>query len=118
MMQLSFLDPEPRARRLDPETSHQAARAAKALAAEHDRLIVTWLQSHPEGGNKDEISLGLNGRLDPTQVCRRFAGLEESGQIVRTDITRPTKSGRAAVVWKSAALPDGHASHDGGGREP
>lgn len=89
----------PRARRLDPATSHQAADSAKELAARHHRLIVQVLRDHGPCG-KDGI--GARTSLTGVQVCRRLTEMERLGSIVPTGRTVKSTSGRNEREWRAA----------------
>ena len=87
------------ARRKDPETSHQAANAAKGLRAAHSERILELLRSgHVLAA--EQLADGL--ALSPVQVNRRLAELEDSGLIERTDQRHRNRSGRMAVRWRAA----------------
>lgn len=99
--QLSIDFPDaPRARRRDPVTSHEAARQAKQLAADHHRLILNVLRDHGALG-KDGI--GARTALTGVQVCRRLGELEKLGLIVATGRHVMSTAGRAEREWRSVA---------------
>jgi predicted Rossmann fold nucleotide-binding protein DprA/Smf involved in DNA uptake len=66
------------ARRSDPATSHDAAKAAPA--AEHQRLILDALGRGPAGASGIAARCGLL----PHQVNRRIHELAKAGRIVET----------------------------------
>ena len=95
-MQLS-IDFAPRARRTDPETSHAAARQAKALAAAHQLAILTCLQEYGPLG-KDGI--GARTMLTGHAVGKRLPELQRMGLVTLTGRTVPSESGRAEREWR------------------
>ena len=80
-----------------PTSVAAAAKILTRISAMH-RQILDYLATHPEGATDCELQEALN--MNPsTQRPRRielltWAYLHDSGA------TRPTRSGRAAVVWK------------------
>jgi predicted ArsR family transcriptional regulator len=100
--QLSFdllcLD-APRARRLDPQTSHAAAADAKDLAKQHAILILGALRYCGPSG-VDAIARAT--KLSPYQVSKRMAELEKARAIKLTGRTVPSDAGRAQREWATA----------------
>lgn len=88
----------PRARRRDPETSHQAAAAARELAAGHYRLILNVLNAVGPLG-KDGI--GARTSLTGVQVCRRLTEMERMALIVPTGKNVTSTAGRAEREWRA-----------------
>lgn len=88
----------PRARRRDPETSHQAARQAKELAAHHHRLILNVLRDH---GSLGKDGIGARTALTGVQVCRRLGELEKLGLIVATGKHVMSTAGRSEREWRA-----------------
>lgn len=96
-MGLDFTAPaEPRARRTDPATSHEAAESARALAARHHRVIVAALREHGPMG-KDRIAhvTGLTG----VAVARRMSELRSQGLALPTGRRVESAAGRAETEW-------------------
>lgn len=60
--------------------------------------ITRCLAKHPDGLTYDEIARKI--RHEPVQVARRMAELVNGKIIVNTKQTRPTRTGRAAMVRK------------------
>lgn len=89
----------PRARHLDPITSHQAADSAKELAARHYRLIVQVLRS---AGPLGKDGIGARTSLTGVQVCRRLTEMERLGTIVPTGRTVKSTSGRNEREWRAS----------------
>ena len=90
------------ARKTDPETSKLAAKAAGSLVINHQRLIINVLSEESAkdnmGWTSDEIAQATG--LILVQVARRTSDLETSGIIYKTGLTRKTRTGRIATVWR------------------
>lgn len=84
-------------RRADPATSHAAGEDTKAFRARHVATIWNALKEHGPM-TKDEIADVT--KLDHVAVARRMKELEERKLARRTDLTRPSKTGREATVWE------------------
>lgn len=89
-------------RKTDPETSKLAAKAAGSLVINHQRLIIDALSEESAKENKgltaDEIAIATG--LTLVQIARRTSDLESSGIIYKTGLTRKTRTGRIATVWR------------------
>lgn len=70
MEQLGIFDPQPRARRNDPGTSHAAASKARSVAPNHRNLIMAKLT---EPMNAYDIARATG--LTQVQVCHRMPEL-------------------------------------------
>lgn len=96
-----------RARRDDPATSHEAARLARGLAAEHHRQILATMQSDPaRDWTAHEIAAAAG--MSSVAVSRRMRELWVLSRVVEavdartgSPLTRPTPSGRAATCWRT-----------------
>lgn len=99
MIQLALEMPAPRARRKDPETSHQAAAKASGLAQDHCRLITLALQEH---GPQTIYELAARTRLSHVQIARRLPELAAADFVVVTNETRAGSTGRQCRVWRIA----------------
>ena len=90
------------ARKTDPETSKLAAKAAGSLVINHQRLIIDAVSKESAKDNmgftSDEIAI-VTG-LTLVQIARRTSDLESSGIIYKTGLTRKTRTGRIATVWR------------------
>jgi len=101
------------ARSSDPETSKLAAKAAGSLVINHHRLIIDALSEESAKENigltSDEIAIATG--LTLVQVARRTSDLESkcilsdlslfpTGIIYKTGLTRKTRTGRIATVWR------------------
>lgn len=88
----------PKARRTDPDTSHQAALDV-APRAQADRDLVLRVHSeHPDGLTDFELA-ALCGRQQ-TSLGKRRGDLCADGLIERTEWRRPAPSGSRAFVWR------------------
>jgi len=94
--------PHKLARRTDPDTSRFAAKAAGSLVINHQRLIINALSEESAKDNmgltSDEIAIATG--LTLVQTARRTSDLESSGIIYKTGLTRKTRTGRIATVWR------------------
>lgn len=90
------------ARSTDPETSKLAAKAAGSLVINHQRLIIDAVSEESAKDNMgltaDEIAIATG--LTLVQTARRTSDLEVSGIIYKTGLTRKTRTGRIATVWR------------------
>lgn len=95
-----------RARRSDPATSKDAARAATSVAQAHFDRILAVLDV-----GRTIYEIGALAGLSHVQVARRMPELETLGKARRRPIaidddgdpvyaTRPSPSGRACVLWE------------------
>jgi predicted ArsR family transcriptional regulator len=89
---------EPRARRSDPVTSHQAAASAKELAQQHHILILGALMAGPAGVDR----IAATTRLTSYQVSKRMSELERAGAARPTGKTVQSTAGRAQREWERA----------------
>lgn len=96
---------EPAARRSDPETSHDAAAAAKVLAGEQNaRILAAFTRLPDHRGTYYEIA--AEAGLTPVQVARRLGhryGLVGSGLIRPTPELRQLPSKRMGHVYELVA---------------
>jgi predicted transcriptional regulator len=94
-----LFDPtEPRARTSDPVTSHAAAASMLEAADVQRAILVNLLRAHGPM-TADELDALAGWRV--TTSGRRLGELERLGRVERTEATRPTSSGRAALVWRA-----------------
>ena len=87
------------ARTNDPDTSHDAADAARGLAKHHKAIIVDVLVF--EGLTSAEISERCG--LTYWQVTRRVSDLKHDGAVIDSGERRLTPNGRKACVWRLVA---------------
>lgn len=79
------------------QTSRQAAQSQKGKAAEDRRRILNFIKSQGDHGATDleiQQALHLEGSTERPRRVELFAA-----ELIRTDGTRPTPSGRNAAVW-------------------
>jgi hypothetical protein len=88
----------PRSRPSDPVTSHAAAASMLEAADVQRAILVNLLRAHGPM-TADELDAIAGWRV--TTAGRRLAECERLGRVERTDATRPTSSGRAALVWRA-----------------
>ncbi len=86
-----------RSRATDPETSHEAGRAASAFVATHEEAILGALHAH---GPATCHELGARLGIDGVAVARRMAKLRDERRVAATNDTRPSPTGRRCTVWK------------------
>jgi predicted ArsR family transcriptional regulator len=100
MSQLRIDFPLPRARRTDPDTSHDAADSMageKGGAATQRRDILNYLSVSGEATG-DHLDEALGWRS--ATANRRLKELVQQGHLVRTDIKALTRSGRKAYCYR------------------
>jgi hypothetical protein len=97
-----------KARTDHPVTSHDAARAAQSSSETQRARLLSWLRGvqsldarFHKGATDEEMQTAL--RMNPSTQRPRRVELVEEGLIVDSGERRPTRSGRAAIVW--AACP-------------
>lgn len=83
----------------DPDTSHEAASAAWALATRHKTIIATLLLFH---GPLTSQEIADMCNLDYHQVARRISDLKRDGRVQDSGERRASPGGRRAAVWKLA----------------
>jgi len=89
--------PETKARRKDPATSKDAAKAAKSLLEGHWKEILDCLKDCGAMG-KDKIA--QYSSLDPNQVARRMKELQKAGLVELTGELVESNSGRMEREWR------------------
>lgn len=88
----------PRARRTDPDTSHQAAVRATLTAASGRKIALDTHRDHPAGLTDFELA-DITG-IAQTSIGVRRCELVRLGLIEKTDFRRPSPSGSPAIVWR------------------
>jgi hypothetical protein len=84
------------------ESSLTSREAAARIEPRRNKLqVVVYLAIVTGGGLTDEEGIEATGLPSSTYRPRRIE-LVESGRVVDTGRTRPTKSGRKAVIWRAA----------------
>lgn len=90
----------PRARSTDPVTSVDAGRAADLNRSQ--AVVLAAMRARGTGVTQFELEQYLPG-LSPSRVRSAVSELAEQGLVEVTEKTRPTKYGRQARVWRTAA---------------
>lgn len=86
-----------RARRTDPETSHEAAKSVNATHVEQKMLVV--LRNYPDGLTSHQVA-DLSG-IPFWTVSPRLKPMERKNLVYNTMGKRPNKSGRNGYIWKA-----------------
>lgn len=92
----TLFDTIPRARNMDPDTSHEAAKAPRK------RQIMTILESFAQSPMTDEEASTVSGI---SQAWKRCSDLRKLGWIKDTGIRKQSLAGKLAMV--SIITPDG-----------
>lgn len=92
----TLFDTIPRARNMDPDTSHEAAKAPRK------RQIMTILESFTHCPMTDEEVSSISGI---SQAWKRCSDLRKLGWIKDTGIRKQSSAGKMAMV--STITPDG-----------
>lgn len=79
-------------------TSAAAAQSIKLAASTQRWCIMDLLKSSPEGLTDEEIQ-DLSG-MSPSSERPRRGELVDMGKVRDTGRTKPTKSGRMAILWE------------------
>jgi hypothetical protein len=87
-----------------PLTSAQAAKFMNGQRANVliNKIVQYMYQRWPDGTTVDEAMDNLG--IYPQSTYARFSELKDGGWIVDSGITRPTRVGNDAVVWKFSTL--------------
>ena len=95
---------KPLARTADPGTSRLAAKQAGSLVINHQRIIIDALseESAKENAGMTSDEMAIATGLTLVQIARRTSDLEAGKIIYKTDMTRKTRTGRSATVWRLA----------------
>jgi hypothetical protein len=88
----------PRARKVDPTTSHQAAESIKEVAPLHTKTIHQALVERGPMG-KDQIALWT--KLDGNQIARRLPEMQKLGLVELTGNTVQSFAGRQEREWRA-----------------
>lgn len=95
--------------RINPSTSKDAHDSIKPSKSYYYAKIIDGLSRLKVGGNFEEIAI-VSG-IKPDQAWKRLSELVQQGVCYNTGITRPTSSGRKAMVRQLVGL-DVKASPD------
>lgn len=90
---------EPPSQAHSPTSIKAAQQIKKAIGPLHIRILA-HLEKHPDGATDEEIMAALDMPGNTERPRRRE--LQQMGKIVDSGETRRTKSGREAVVWRTA----------------
>ena len=80
----------------DPQTSKEAAKAARVFANGHAVIAYKHLENSPATATEIAAAAGM----EIYQIRRRITDLSHAGKIRRTGATRPTPSGRQECEWE------------------
>lgn len=95
-VQTQFIAPPPATN--GTPTSNEAASRIEPAAGTLRALVLAYVRHCGEiGATDEEMQVGLE--MNPSTQRPRRQELEKLGLILRTSRTRPTKSGRAAVIF-------------------
>lgn len=83
------------------DTSREAAEAIAPSLSRLEQVVFSALDKAGDRGLTCQEAERVTG-LEHTTVSARFRGLELAQRIIKTDDRRLTKSGRKAVVYKTA----------------
>jgi len=105
MIQPTLFDcqPNPRARRSDPRTSHIAAASMREAAADHRARIMQALGETTRPLSAEQISTFLS--IDKVQVGRRMHELVRTGLVEVTSQIVKTSTGRPAQTYRRRSRP-------------
>jgi hypothetical protein len=92
------------ARRTDPETSHQAARAINPQTESIRRQVEGFAFSRGERGFIDEELSAAFDASDSSSYRTRRAELTEVGTICDSGQTRKNEGGRQCIIWVHRAF--------------
>lgn len=92
----------PAARRTDPDTSHQAAAAAKRKAPTHRELALRALVANRWGLTDFELA-HVTG-VPQTSIGVRRKELVRAGLVEATKERRPSPSGSPSIVWRAVTI--------------
>jgi predicted transcriptional regulator len=95
--QLDLLSPPTWPYVSDSETSKAAAESMVLRASSDAALILRSVDEAPRGLTCDEVEVYLDLRHQTASA--RIRGLVQVGLLAKTTSTRPTRSGRQAVVY-------------------
>lgn len=98
--QQSIFDVLPAARNSDPETSHQAARRARA-GAFTNRTIALAALAHAGSNGLTDFELAEITGIPQTSIGVRRGELVKMGYVIKTEERRPSPSGSPSIVWRA-----------------
>lgn len=86
----------PRARRTDPQTSHDAAAAMRRAATAQASKVFAALKKMQKAGAEQ---IGLLCTMPAYTVRKRLPELQDAGLVSPTGQRRQTMSGRSERIW-------------------
>ncbi len=89
-------------KRNNPVTSRLAHESVKEHKEGMYEKIIVGLEKLKVGGHFEEIAKACG--LEPAKVWKRLSEMQEKGIIFNVGITRPTSSGRQAMVRQLCSL--------------
>lgn len=91
-------DDEPRTRRSDPLTSHEAADATTTTRKQSQELVLDQLRRGPQAAYQIEYALRFKG-VSGSRVRTALTELEKLGKAQRLDQTMKNPRGLKVQVW-------------------
>jgi predicted ArsR family transcriptional regulator len=88
---------KPAARKLDPQTSHDAAKSMETAATLHCAQVLNCLRAIRRAGAEE---IGELIGMDAYAVRKRLPELQDAGFVDATDQRRTTRSGRSERIWR------------------
>jgi predicted ArsR family transcriptional regulator len=88
---------KPAARKLDPQTSHDAAKSMETAATLHCAQVLNCLRAIRSAGAEE---IGELIGMDAYAVRKRLPELQDAGLAEPTDERRTTRSGRSERIWR------------------
>jgi predicted ArsR family transcriptional regulator len=88
---------KPAARKLDPQTSHDAAKSMEKAATLHRAQVLNCLRAIRRAGAEE---IGDLIGMDAYAVRKRLPELEDARLAKPTDESRTTRSGRSERIWR------------------
>ena len=88
---------KPAARKLDPQTSHDAAKSMETAATLHCAQVLNCLRAIRSAGAEE---IGELIGMDAYAVRKRLPELQDRGLAEPTDERRTTRSGCSERIWR------------------
>lgn len=82
------------------DTSIEAFEEIQPKIRKMHATIFDWLDKQPNGATDEEMQVALG--MNPSTQRPRRGEMVKLGMVAKTPFTRTTKSGKKAIVWKSA----------------
>lgn len=98
--QQTFLSGPARARRGDPETSHEAAASTSTTELQSAILDALRFGPAPDGKIRERIELRQRHSLGESSVRSRRAELVRLGRVEFAGVWAETRTGQKCRVWK------------------